>query len=58
MNKAGLERNENIFRFTNRKRRLRNRLGDAVRWPTLLRMAEPSAVIGPHRPMPATVFKR
>jgi len=38
MNKAGLERNENIFRFTNPKGRLRYRLGDAARWPTLLRM--------------------
>src|SRR5580704_4468058 len=27
MNEAGLERNENIFRFTNPKGRLRNRLG-------------------------------
>src|SRR5580704_1756247 len=34
MNKAGLERNENIFRFTDPKGRPRNRLGDAVRWPT------------------------
>jgi len=40
MNEAGLERNENIFRFTNPKGRLRNRLGDALRWPALVRVTE------------------
>jgi len=40
MNKAGLERNENIFRFMNPKGRLRNRLGDALRWPALVRIVE------------------
>lgn len=40
MNEAGLERNENIFRFTNPKRRPRNRLGVTVRWPDPARLAE------------------
>jgi hypothetical protein len=55
MNKAGLERNENIFRFTNPKGRLRSRLGDAVRWATLVRMAEAGHIAG-ERPVKGSGF--
>ena len=55
MNKAGLERNENIFRFTNSKGRLRNRLGDAVRWPTLVRIVEATHIAG-ERPAKGSGF--
>jgi hypothetical protein len=55
MNKAGLERNENIFRFTNPKGRLRSRLGEAVRWATLVRMAEAGHIAG-ERPVKGSGF--
>jgi hypothetical protein len=40
MNEAGLERNENIFRFTNPKGRLRNRLGEAAQRLAQVRFPE------------------
>ncbi|MGI8569587.1 MAG: hypothetical protein ACR2KT_11205 [Methylocella sp.] len=46
MTEAGLERNENIFRFTNPTTRLRNRPGNAVRWPALARLADAGHIAG------------
>ncbi|MGH6848194.1 MAG: hypothetical protein ACREC0_12390 [Methylocella sp.] len=64
MNEAGMERNENIFRFTNPKGGYETGV-DAVRWPALARMAEAGILPGTHRqvkriPMPNIdeLFKR